>query len=301
MWWPWVVGGLATWIVLALLLAVVVGRSIRLADLRSSGTGEDAVLTTADLPAWAQPTAGSPPAPVRARRRAVPLPTFGVVLVVLALALETTGYVLRLTGATGPSADLLSMDAPFSLPRMFVAFLFAAAALAAVVGARSIPGRRTWWVAVGLVAGGIAAVKAGSTVHSDVLRALDAALGAGPAVLVSALAAAVVIGALWFLSRTERRDRRRILGVLALYAVASVGLSTVSSSVGGTWAIAATYVEESGEALAAVAFLIAVLLGVAPRLVLPAGWALRRDADTHTLELPEGVQGRPATGGTTAQ
>ena len=30
--------------------------------------------------------------------------------------------------------------------------------------------------------------------------------------------------ALWFLSRTERRDRRRVLGTLAGYAVASVGL-----------------------------------------------------------------------------
>ena len=49
---------------------------------------------------------------------------------------------------------------------MFVALLFAAAALAAVAGAGTLPGRRTWWLAVALVGGGVAAVKAGGTVHA---------------------------------------------------------------------------------------------------------------------------------------
>jgi hypothetical protein len=52
----------------------------------------------------------------------------------------------------------------------------------------------------------------------------------------------------------------------------------------------ATFLEESGEALAGVAFLVAVLVGVAPRLVLPAAWPLRREADAHTLEASEGVR-----------
>ena len=157
-----------------------------------------------------------------------------------------------------------------------------------------MPGRRTWWLAVGAVGGGIAAVKAGSTVHSQALHALNQAVGDGVAVLVSALAAVVVVGALWVLSRTERRDRRRVLGVLALYAGASIGLSALSSLAadvyGGasTWAIGATFVEETGEALAGVGFLMSVLVGVAPRVVLPARWALRREADAHGLELPEG-------------
>jgi hypothetical protein len=102
-----------------------------------------------------------------------------------------------------------------------------------------------------------------------------------------------VVGGLWFLSRHERRDRRRILGVLTLYAGASVGLSAISSVVAGaaggasTWAATATFLEESGEALAGVAFLIAVLAGVAPRLVLPATWPLRRSADAHTLDVAQ--------------
>jgi hypothetical protein len=294
-WWLWLLAGLGLWSVLAILVAVVIGRGISLADRRSPGTG--AVLTTADLPTALRP------APTPVRRRAVPVPTIGIALFAVAVTLESVGYVGRLTGATGSTARLLSMDAPYSLPRMFVAALFGAAALAAVAGAGSIPGRRSWWLAVGLVAGGIASVKAGSTVHSDVLAGLTEAVGAAGALLVSALTAVAVVGMLGFLSRAERRDRRRVLSVLALYAGAAVGLSAVSSLVAGavgaasSWAAAATFLEESGEALSGVAFLIAVLAGVAPRLVLPATWPLRRSVDAHTLDLPEQLPQRSAPGG----
>ena len=301
MWWLWVVGGLVAWIVVACALALVVGRSVRLADLRSRPAAS-AALTTADLSSSAQPVAVTAAVPARERRRAVPLPTFAVVLVAVALALETTGYVVRLTGSTGAPAQLLSMDSELSLPRMFVAGLFAAAALAAFAGAGAVPGRRTWWLAVGAIAGGIAMVKAGGSVHADALNLLDRSFGTALTVLVSVLAAGAVVGALWVLSRTERRDRRRVLGVLALYAAASVGLSAVSSLVTGAygsasrWAAGATFLEETGEALAAVAFLVAVLVGVAPRVVLPARWALRREADAHTLDLPERLPGQTIAG-----
>jgi hypothetical protein len=66
-----------------------------------------------------------------------------------------------------------------------------------------------------------------------------------------------------------------------------VGLSAVSAAVGPGLSAVATYIEESGEALAGVAFLIAVLVGVAPRVVLPATWRLRRAVDAQTLDLPE--------------
>ncbi|MCW2534263.1 MAG: hypothetical protein JWP62_3833 [Blastococcus sp.] len=287
-WWVWVLGVFAVWVVVAALLALLIGRGIRMADRRSPGTG--VALSTADLPASFVPA----PAPVR--RRAIPLPPIGISLAAVAVALETSGYLLRLNGATGRSAQLFSMDAPFALPRMFVALLFAAGAVAAVVAAGSIPGRRTWWLAVALVGGGIAAVKAGGTVHSDAMRAATDALGTRTAVLVSGLAALAVVSSLWFLSRTERRDRRRVLGTLAGYAAASVGLSAVSASVPSSWAVTATFIEESGEALAGVAFLIAVLVGVAPRLVLPAAWPLRRTADAHTLEVPAALPTRTVEG-----
>jgi hypothetical protein len=296
-WLLWIVGGLVGWLVVATLLAVLLGRGIRIADRRSPGTGVP--LTTADLRGAVVPATS--PVVASTRRRAVPLPSIGIALAASAVALETTGYVLRVTGATGRPAQLFSMDAPFALPRMFVALLFAAAALLAVAGAGRMPGRRTWWLGVALVGGGIAAVKAGGNVHSDAMRAISAAVGSRGAVMLSALAAVAVVASLWFLSRTERRDRRRVLGTLAGYAVASVGLSAVSAAVPGGWAASATFVEESFEALAGVAFLVAVLIGVAPRLVLPAAWALRRQVDAQTLDVPAVSLGHSATGGTSAR
>ena len=244
-------------------------------------------LNSADRPTVAPV---SQPSGVGARRRALPLPPVGIGLAALAVALETVGFVVRLRGDSGPVARALSMDAAYSVPRTFVAVLFAVAAIAAVAGASRLPGRRTWWLGVGLVAGLVATVKAGSTVHVSAMDTLTDALGPAGALAVSIAAAAAVISALWFLSRTERRDRRRVLGVLGLYAAASVGLSAVSSVAATSFtanvATAATYLEESGEALAGVGFLMAVLIGVAPRLVLPAEWALRRTADAQTLDVP---------------
>jgi hypothetical protein len=287
--WSWVVGGLAAWFVLAGLFAVVLGRSIRLADRRSPGFA--ASLTTADLPG----VGAEQPAAVRTRRRAVPLPPVGVALAAAAVALMATGFALRLSGAGGSAARAFSMDAPLSLPRLFVAGLFAVAALAAVAGAARQPGRRAWWLAVGLVAAVVASVKAGGTLHADGMAAVASAVGETAAVAVSAVIAVSVVAGLWFLSRTERRDRRRVLGSLTGYAVASVGLSALSASVPGSLAVTATFVEESGEALAGVSLLVAVLVGVAPRLVLPADWALRRSADDEALEAARPA--RPATGG----
>jgi hypothetical protein len=303
-WWVWVVGGVAVWLGVGLLVGVVIGRGVRMADGRSPGTGLRPWMTTADLPSSMRATGAAAAAP-RMRRRSVPLPPVGIALVVLAVALETAGYVARLTGASGPTALLLSMDAPYSAPRLFVAGLFVVAAVAAVAGAGLSEGRRTWWLAVGVVAAGVAVVKAGSTLHADAMQVMSSFVGSVGAVGVSAGLAVAVVGGLWRLSRDERRDRRRVLGSLSLYALAVVGLSAVSSlaeqALGGasSWAIAATYLEETGEALAGVAFLMAVLVGVAPRLVLPASWALRRRADAQTVGAIEPIGQRPAAGGST--
>jgi hypothetical protein len=124
-------------------------------------------------------------------------------------------------------------------------------------------------------------------VHAEAVVAVSGVIGAALATALGALLAAAVVGGLFFLSRGERRDRRRVLGTLAGYAVAVVGLSAVSGwaagALGSNWAAAATFVEESGEALAGVAFLMAVTLGVAPHLVLPPSWTLRRRADAEAL------------------
>ncbi|MGY1644309.1 hypothetical protein ACI782_24645 [Geodermatophilus sp. SYSU D00703] len=276
--WTWVIGGLLAWVLFGLVVAVVLGRGIRIADRR----------------AGADPTAAEVPAAFRSRtpRRRIPLPPVGVALAATAVLLETVGYVGALTGASGPTARALSMDAPFSAPRLFVATLFAVAAVAAVAGAARTPGRRTWWSAVGLVAAFIAVVKAGSTVHAEAMAGLTDLIGEPGAVVVSALVVSAVLAALAFVSRAERRDRRRVLACLAAYAGAAVGLSAVSAAAIGHWAVTATYLEESGEALAGVAVLVAVLVGVAPRLVLPGSWVLRRQADAEPVAA---VDPRPGT------
>ena len=285
--WLWIIGVLVLWTGLGLVLAIVLGRGIHLADQRAAGSG-------------LEPLRAAPRSPVAAvARRAVPVPPIGIALAVLAVVLETAGYIARVKGSRGSVAQLLSMDAPLSLPRMFVAALFAAAGLAALVAAGRIRGRRTWWTTVGFVAAAIATVKGGGTVHVRAMSALHSAVGGTGTLLVSIVLAAAVLGVLGFLSRAERRDRRRILGVLSLYAFASVGLSAVSAAASGPfWTAAATYVEESAEALTAVAFLVGVLVGVAPRLVLPAEWALRRAADADTLQVVEGLPLRLSPGDT---
>jgi hypothetical protein len=295
-WALWVIGGLAVWFLVAGFVAVLIGRGVRLADRREFAGRADAAPNFAVDTAAPQRAAG-----VRQRRRAVPLPPVGVALAAAAVLLETAGFLLRLRHTSGPAIRVLSMDAPLSLPRLYVAGLFAAAAAAAVIGAGTLPGRRSWWTGVGVVAGLIAAVKAGGTIHVALMDALDRAVGSAAAQVVSALLAVAVVSGLWVLSRNDRRDRRRVLGTLALYGVAAVGLSGISSLVGadsGSWALsaAATYVEESGEALAGVGFLVAVLIGVAPRLVLPRTWALRREADAYTLDVAEQAHRRPASG-----
>jgi hypothetical protein len=295
--WLWVLGGVAVWLVLGVLVAVTLGRGIRIANDESPHVGLPVGLNTADLP-----VALRAPVAVRAaaRRRPLPLPPVGVGLIVVALALETAGFVARLTGARGALATAISMDAPFSVPRLYVAALFAVAALAAVAGAGVQEGRRSWWVGVALVAAAIASVKAGSTIHSSAMALATRTLGGTAALLISVTLAAGVLVGLWVLSRGDRRDRRRVLGSLGFYAVAVVGLSALSGAVAavyggdGRWAATATFVEESGEALAAVAYLVAVLVGVAPRLVLPAEWVLRRRADAESLEVAADGRGRTA-------
>ncbi len=269
-------GGLAVWLLVAVAVGVVVGKGIRLADRRSPGTGAQ------------QAAAGGDRAAAPATRRRVPLPPVGIALALLAVALEAVGYAVRLSGTTGRLGQTLSMDAPGSLPRLYVAALFAAAALAAVAGAASNPGRRTWWLTVGLVAAGISAVKAGGSVHVTVMDWLATRTSGVVAVVISAVLAVAVLVLLAVVSRAERRDRRRVLTAFALYAGAAVVLSTVSTmtgTVGQRLAAVATFVEETGEALAGVAVLVAVLVGVAPRLVLPSAWLRRRD-DALSLDVP---------------
>ena len=281
-WWGWALLG---WTGLAVVLAPLLGLALREADRRER---RSLGLSTA-------------PAERAVRRRRIPVPPVAVALLLTGVLLEAIGFVVRTSGHER-TARLWSMDAPLAVPRMFVAALFALAALAAFAGAVRGIGRRPWWVAVGVVALLIAEVKAGGTVHVRTIAAVGLASRPLLATTLSAAVVGIVLVALWWLSRTERRDRRRMLIALGLYALAAVGLSGVTSLIGEGgaspyWMAASTFVEETGEAFGAVAVLTAVLVGVAPRLVLPAAWLLRRQADAETLDAPQALPHR--LGGTT--
>jgi hypothetical protein len=219
-----------------------------------------------------------------------PLPRVAGVLGAVAVVLLAMGLATRLAGLRGPLAELLSMDLPGSLSRMFVTGVLASAAVVAVLGARWRPGRRTWWTAVAVVAGGLAVTKGVGTVHSQLVHALGSGVRAWQGMVVLGALAAAGLAFLWRLSGDDRRDRRRLIVVLAAHAFAAVGLSAVSTYAelwaGETAAAAATFVEETAEALTAVALLAVVLLGVLPRLVRPAGSLLRRRDD----DLPDELQ-----------
>lgn len=274
-WWGWVLIG---WTAVAVVLAVPVGLLLGAAERRSGlvPVPVDAV----------RPVRAAAPA-----RRRIPVPPVAVALAGVGVTLEAIGFVVRTSGNERGTAALLSMDQPLSLPRMYVTALFAAAAMAAFLGATRAPGRRAWWVGVGLVAAVVAQVKGGGTVHVEAL----AWFGVSGRPVVAAVGSAVVVGVvltvLWAVSRNDRRGRRRVLLAFSLYGAAAVGLSAVSSIAGqslgsSTWPATATFVEESGEVLGGVAVLIAVLVSVAPRLVLPAAWALRRTQDAETIDAP---------------
>jgi hypothetical protein len=279
-WWGWALIG---WTGLALVLGPLLGLALREADRRerqSLGLAPEAAVPVV-------------------RRRRIPVPPLAVALLLTGVSLEAVGFVIRASGNEHGAAGLWSMDLPLSVPRMFIAALFLAAALAALMGAVRGAGRRPWWVAVALVAALIAEVKAGGTVHTEALATLGLRGRPLLATVISAAVVGIVLALLWFLSRDERRDRRRMLIALGLYAVASIGLSGVSSLIsrsgaGLYWGSAATFVEETGEAFGAVAVLVAVLVGVAPRLVLPADWLLRRQADAETIDAPAALPHRPS-------
>ncbi|MCW2534310.1 MAG: conserved rane protein of unknown function [Modestobacter sp.] len=276
------------WLSLAVVVALPLGLAIRGADRRELG---EAALRAADHPvdliAARRPTTPLPP-----RRRRIPVPPLGVTLIATGVGLEAIGFVLRTAGQERGTARLLSMDAPMSVPRLFVTALFAVAAVAAVIGAARSPGRRTWWLSVAAVAAIIAEVKGGGTVHVRALQTFGVADHPVLAAIGSTVVVAAVLGTLFWVSRAERRDRRRMLLAFGLYGVASVGLSALST-MAGSWSTLATFVEESGEVVGGVAVLVAVLVGVAPRLVLPADWALRRTADAQTIDAPGALPAWP--------
>jgi cytochrome bd-type quinol oxidase subunit 2 len=232
----------------------------------------------------------SRPAATAARWR-VPIPAWARFVAALLVGAELLGYGLRVLHAPSAISHPLSMELPFSLPRLLIATLFVLAAVAAATGAARLPRRRSWWTAVALLCALGAVVKGGSTVHKAVLEAVDGYAHPVRTLVGSAVVGAVVLAGLFWLSREERRDRRRVLRWLGAYGCAAGGLTVLSGMAEAVWghgsALTATFVlvEESAEALTALGVLVAVLVGCAPRLVFAADRDLRRADDEVTTSV----------------
>jgi hypothetical protein len=181
-----------------------------------------------------------------------------MVLFTAALVVELRcGRTTRCTGSFGER--LFSLDELGSLPRLFTSGLFlAVAVLAAQAARRSVGPARPWWAAVAGIGGVLALAK--------LLSAHSVAEGLSPVVtlVVGVVVTAVALG---FLARTGRRWGIAAAGavVLALscYAGVALGLDAVTSvaaalqdRVGVLGRVAATFVEELGEALAALLVLV---------------------------------------------
>ncbi|MEI4273218.1 hypothetical protein TEK04_15940 [Klenkia sp. LSe6-5] len=186
-------------------------------------------------------------------------------LVGLALGLFSLGFVVRWRCSVGRCALggnewLFDLDAVGGLPRLFTTSLFVAATVCAVrVAARSAGRRALWWAAVAAVGVGLVFAKLASA-HS-VLERVD---GAGLTLAVGSLASVVGLPVLGWLGRAWRvPGSRDVVLALAVYALAALGLDRVTGLVAGLDpgplpVAAATFVEELGEALAALAVLVVV-------------------------------------------
>jgi len=186
-------------------------------------------------------------------------------LVGLALGLFSLGFLVRWRCAVGscplPGREwIVDLDAIGGLPRLFTTAVFAATAVAAAVAAVQTRGTsRLWWSAVTAIGVGLVFAKLVSA-HS-VLETTD---GTTLTLLAGTVCTVVGLPALWAAGRAwgVAGSGLVVLG-LAVYAVAALGLDVVTRTVAVVQPqplplTAATFVEELGEALTAVALLGAV-------------------------------------------
>ncbi len=183
--------------------------------------------------------------------------------VALAVRLSCVSY-----GCVGSSAErVLNLDGMAGLPRVFTTgLLVASAATAFWISRRRAGGSRRWWELVVLVGVGLALAK--------VFSAHSAVKVAGPvvALLTSLLLTVVVLTVLRVTARLWRVSvAAPVITALGLYALAALGLDAVTAAAAGLGGEArpaavavATFVEELGEALAAILLLWRVLEGQPP-------------------------------------
>lgn len=195
-------------------------------------------------------------------------------LATAALGIFLLGFLVALRcgprGCDGSLATrLLDLDAVGGVPRLFTTALFLGTAVLAWRGSRSASGgAATWWTAVTVIAAGLAVAKVAS-VHSTLKNSVSPLL-----TLVGGLAlTALALGALWMSGRRWGvAATRPVVLALATYAVVALGLdlltrtaAAVQDRVGWLTVSGTTFVEELGEALAALLLLVTVRWHVTSR------------------------------------
>jgi len=193
-------------------------------------------------------------------------------LAVLGALLFTAGLLVELRCGVGrcppPAVQrLFDLDGIGSLPRQFTTAVFAGGTVLAAVAARRSGGRRArWWVLVAAAEALLTVAKAVST-HSAVERQDGVLLTFVGGLLVALLGLAVLwrAGLRWGVPGASL-----VSGAFAAYAVAALGLDRVTGLVAHLTAqpsalALAVYLEEGGEAVAALALLAAVVRSVPRR------------------------------------
>jgi len=184
-----------------------------------------------------------------------------------ALGIFLLGFLVALRcgprGCSGSLATRLSdIDAVGGLPRLFTTALFGAVAVLAFRARRHVQGPAApWWAAVSVIATGLALAKVAS-VHATLKGSVSPLL-----TLVGGLAlTGLALGLLWTAGRRRGvAAARPVVLAFAAYAVVALGLdlltglaAAVQAHVGWLTVSGATFVEELGEALAALLLLVTV-------------------------------------------
>ena len=175
---------------------------------------------------------------------------------------ELVGLITRLgcrTVTCAPWTARLDLDALGSVPRLLVTSVLAVVAVCCwwAVQRAGRHGAAVWWAVLGLGAAVLAVAK-----HTSLHSVLESRLPGVDAQLLFVVVSVVGLTVVTVSGRWVRRSTRvAVVTWLALYALASVGLAAVSVVLGDVSVLAgdlSSWVEETGEGLAAVGLLVAV-------------------------------------------
>jgi peptidoglycan/LPS O-acetylase OafA/YrhL len=182
-----------------------------------------------------------------------------------ALVLYPVGLITRLRcelgGCTGSALHLFDPDSVGGLPRLFITCLFLGVCALGWVGRRRSAGRvRTWWTGIAAIGAALALAKLVSA-HSLAKNSEP-----GATLVVGILLTGLVLAALRLGGRRWGVGAARpIVVALGAYAAAALGLDAVTTAIeaaqahaGALSAAASTFVEELGEALAALFVVVSV-------------------------------------------